>query len=212
MFERYSERARRVLFFGRYEASQLGSLTIEPEHLLLGLLREGGRGGSWRFLERLPADFHTQLTRRVRSGEKMISTSVEMPFATATKRVLYAAAEESDRLKSSFIGTEHLLLGLLADPTTIACELLNANGLQLEAVRREMVERPAGAEDGVITPGTEFVLSGIGPRAASAIDSVVGVVERFRGHPACTDEGRQLIDRISRDLQALKAIVAKEGT
>src|SRR5215510_13662813 len=97
MFERYTERARRVLFFARYESSQAGSISIEPEHLLLGLLREH-RGVAWAFLQSLPVGLHVQIAERITGGEK-IPTSVEIPFSAACKRALQTASEEADRLK-----------------------------------------------------------------------------------------------------------------
>ena len=89
MFERYSERARRVLFFARYEASQLGSISIETEHLLLGLLREG-KGVTGRIFGRAHLSFdriRREIEERTAFHEK-ISTSVEMPFSREAKRVL----------------------------------------------------------------------------------------------------------------------------
>src|SRR5882672_2192824 len=110
MFERYTERARRVLFFARYEASQLGSHLIETEHLLLGLIREG-KGLTSRIFARSHVSLETirkEIEGRNAVREK-VATGVEMPFSAEIKRVLQYAAEESDRLLDSHIGTEHLL-------------------------------------------------------------------------------------------------------
>ena len=112
MFERYTERARRVLFFARYEASQLGSVSIETEHLLLGLIREG-KGLTSRIFARSHLSLENirkEIEGRTVFREK-VSTSVEIPFSVETKRVLEFAAEEADRLLHNYIGTEHLLLG-----------------------------------------------------------------------------------------------------
>ena len=112
MFERYTERARRVLFFARYEASQLGSISIETEHLLLGLIREG-KGLTSRIFARSHLSLENirkEIEGRTVFREK-VSTSVEIPFSAETKRVLQFAAEEADRLLHNYIGTEHLLLG-----------------------------------------------------------------------------------------------------
>ena len=99
MFERYTERARRILFFARFEASQLGSVSIGTEHLLLGLVREA------KGLTRLIFDHSSvsleaireDIDRRVLHGDK-VPTSVEIPFTAETKRTLQFAAEEADRL------------------------------------------------------------------------------------------------------------------
>ena len=96
MFERYTERARRVLFFARYEASQLGSISIETEHLLLGLIREG-KGLTSRIFQRSHLSLETirkEIEGRTVFQEK-VSTSVEIPFSQETKRVLQHAAEEA---------------------------------------------------------------------------------------------------------------------
>ena len=114
MFERYTEKARRVIFFARYEASQFGSPYIETEHLLLGLLRED-KALTNRFLRshasvesiRKQIEGHTTIREKV-------STSVDLPLSNECKRVLAYAAEEAERLSHKHIGTEHLLLGLAA--------------------------------------------------------------------------------------------------
>ena len=99
MFERYTERARRVLFFGRYEATQLGSTQIETDHLLLGLIREGKGLTSLIFarshlsLESLRKEIEGRAVFR-----EKVPTSVEIPFSVGTKRILQQAAVESDAL------------------------------------------------------------------------------------------------------------------
>src|SRR5687767_15248196 len=146
MFERYTEKARRVIFFARYEASQFGAPAIEPEHLLLGLMREDKTLTS-RFLARAQASLEAirkEVEGRAPLREK-ISTSVELPLAPETKRVLAFAHEESDRLQHRHIGTEHLLLGLLREERSMAAEILYERGLRLNAVREE-VARATGAD------------------------------------------------------------------
>src|SRR6187455_1131873 len=108
MFERYTERARRVIFYARYEASQFGSPTIETEHLLLGLLREDKNMTS-RFLpdpsaaEGICDEIKAHTTVRERT-----STSIDLPLTNECKRILAYAAEESEVLGHRHIGTEHL--------------------------------------------------------------------------------------------------------
>ena len=146
MFERYTEKARRVIFFARYEASQFGAPAIEPEHLLLGLMRED-KTLTARFLARAQTSLEAirkEIEGRAPLREK-ISTSVELPLAPETKRVLAFAHEESDRLQHRHIGTEHLLLGLLREERSMASEILHDRGLRLNAVREE-VSRQAGAD------------------------------------------------------------------
>src|SRR6266446_2369531 len=138
MFERYTEKARRVIFFARYEASQFGSPCIETEHLLLGLLRED-KALANRFLRssasvesiRKQIEAHTTLREKV-------STSVDLPLSHECKRVLAYGAEEAERLNHKHIGTEHLLLGLLREEKSFAADILHERGLRLSQVREEI--------------------------------------------------------------------------
>src|SRR5688500_14993001 len=144
MFERYTEKARRVIFFARYEASQFGAPAIEPEHLLLGLMRED-KTLTGRFFPRAQVSIESirkEIEGRTLLREK-ISTSVELPLAPETKHVLAYAHEESDRLQHRHIGTEHLLLGLLREERSMAAEILYERGLRLNAVRDEIARQPA---------------------------------------------------------------------
>jgi len=141
MFERYTERARRVLFFSRYEASQLGSVSIETEHLLLGLIREG-KGLTTRIFGRSHLSLENirkEIEGRTVFREK-VSTSVEIPFSAETKRVLGFAAEEADRLLHNYIGTEHLLLGILREERSVAASILMEHGMRLNTVREDAVQ------------------------------------------------------------------------
>jgi ATP-dependent Clp protease ATP-binding subunit ClpC len=138
MFEKYTEKARRVIFFARYEASQFGSPYIETEHLLLGLLRED-KALSNRFLRghdeveaiRKQVEDHTVMREKV-------STSVDLPLSNEGKRVLAYAAEEAARLSHQHIGTEHLLLGLLREENSFAAQLLKERGITLSQIRDEL--------------------------------------------------------------------------
>lgn len=146
MFERYTEKARRVIFFARYEASQFGAPAIEPEHLLLGLMRED-KTLTGRIFPRAQVSIESirkEIEGRTLLREK-ISTSVELPLAPETKHVLAYAHEESDRLQHRHIGTEHLLLGLLREERSMAAEILYERGLRLNAVRDE-IARQSGAD------------------------------------------------------------------
>ncbi len=138
MFERYTEKARRVIFFARYEASQFGSPYIETEHLLLGLLRED-KALANRFLRSHAAldSIRKQIEAHTTIREK-VSTSVDLPLSHECKRVLAYAAEEAERLSHKHIGTEHLLLGLLREEKCFAAEILHERGLRLNQVREEI--------------------------------------------------------------------------
>ena len=138
MFERYTEKARRVIFFARYEASQFGSPYIETEHLLLGLLRED-KALTNRFLRSHASieSIRKQIEGHITIREKL-STSVDLPLSTECKRVLDYAAEEAGRLSHKHVGTEHLLLVLLREEQCFAAEILHERGLHLSTVREEL--------------------------------------------------------------------------
>ena len=140
MFEDYTERARRVLFFARYEAGQAGSPTVEPEHLLLALIREG-RGLSARIFERArvsPEEVRRAIESRTTRPEAT-SSGDDLPFSTSTNQVLEFAAQESDRLLHDYVGTEHLLLGVFREEQSLAASVLAERGLQINQVRDEIV-------------------------------------------------------------------------
>jgi ATP-dependent Clp protease ATP-binding subunit ClpC len=141
MFERYTEKARRVIFFARYEASQFGAPLIETEHLLMGLLRED-KALANRFLRSHASveSIRRQIEAHTTIREKT-STSVDLPLSNDSKRVLAYAAEEAERMGHKHIGTEHLLLGLLREEGCFAAELLNERGVKLETVREELTHK-----------------------------------------------------------------------
>jgi catechol 2,3-dioxygenase-like lactoylglutathione lyase family enzyme len=141
MFERYNEKARRTIFFARYEASTFGSPYIESEHMLLGLLRED-RALSMRFITpRTSAEALREEIERHHSPRESIPTSVDLPLSNECKHILAYATEESERLAHQVIGTEHLLLGILREQNSFASELLQQHGLKIDEVRQEIAER-----------------------------------------------------------------------
>jgi len=146
MFERYTEKARRVIFFARYEASQFGSPYIETEHLLLGLLRED-KALTNRFLRSVTTaeSIREQIEQNTVVREK-VSTSVDLPLSNEGKRVLAYAAEEAERLAHKHIGTEHLLLGLLREEKSFAAAMLHERGVRLSSVREELAHDQGGVK------------------------------------------------------------------
>ena len=138
MFERYTEKARRTIFFARYEASQFGSPYIETEHLLLGLLRED-KALTSRFLRGVSdvESIRMQIENATTIREK-IHTSVDLPLSNECKRILAYAAEEAEKLAQKHIDCEHLLLGILREEKSFAAQLLSERGLFLDRVRIEL--------------------------------------------------------------------------
>ena len=175
MFERYTEKARRVIFFARYEASQFGSPYIETEHLLLGLLREE-HALSNRFLRSQASveSIRKQVEGHTVAREKT-STSVDLPLSNESKRVLAYALEESERLANKHIGTEHLLLGLLREEKSFAAQILVERGLQLSHVREELARQPHEAATG---PKRPSVLDELRPCISDLLDQTQPLVGR----------------------------------
>lgn len=142
MFERYTEKARRVIFFARYEASQFGATQIEAEHILLGLVRED-KTLTHRFFHRSHVNFES-IRREIEDRSVLrerLPTQAELLLATEAKHVLAYAAEESERLGHRHIGTEHLLLGLLREENSVAAEILYERGLRLSDIRNELMRQ-----------------------------------------------------------------------
>src|SRR2546422_2922644 len=135
VFERYTEKARRVIFFARYEASQYGSPYIETEHLLLGLMRED-KALANRFLRQQGSieSIRKEIEARITIRER-ISTSVEVPLSAECKRILNMAAEEAERLGHKHVGTEHVLLGTLREAKGFGAEIFVETGLGQFSVR-----------------------------------------------------------------------------
>jgi len=141
MLQRFNERARRVIFFARYEASEYGSPIIEPTHILLGLAREDPA-----LLQHLGVSsakvrvIHEQLFPE---AHERIATSVEVPLSAEATRVLNRAASEADRLGHKHITTGHVLLGILAESPLLRAELGKA-GLKEESILSRVGETGEG--------------------------------------------------------------------
>ena len=151
MFERYTARALRVFFFARYEASEVGSTTIETEHLLLGLIREE-KGLTNRFLG-MPSSFESirkEIEGRITVRER-ISTPNDFPLSNECKRIQAYATEEAALLKHRHIGTEHLLLGILREEKCVAAEILHNRSFRLNLIREELA-RSLSERRGRINP------------------------------------------------------------
>jgi len=128
MFERFTEHARRMIFFARYEASSFGSEVIETEHLLLGILREDpdtrSRLGS-EAIEQIRGSITDRALKRERT-----STSVDIPLSHDSKRALAYGDEESKKLNHSVIDCGHIILGLLRMENCAAAVLLREHGIE----------------------------------------------------------------------------------
>ena len=138
MFERFTEKARRVIFFARYEASQYGSSSINTEHILLGLVREDSALlPRYVSISRLGTEIRADIDKVTKPG-KPFPTSVEVPLSADSKKILTFAGEEADRLAHRHIGTEHILLGIFRVPDSLAAKLLLARGAKADVIREQI--------------------------------------------------------------------------
>jgi hypothetical protein len=141
MFERYNEPARRAIFFARYEASRLGQLYIETEHLLLGLIRE-----SDKLLDRLTIAERQAIHNRIDSlstAPQHVPQSVDLPLSHDCKRALAYAAEEVETLGHAYIEPGHLVLGVLRVEKCLAAALLHEYGVTYKSFRHAVNESEA---------------------------------------------------------------------
>lgn len=151
MFGRFTERAHRVILLAQEEARQSGHDFIGTEHLLLGLIREGG-GIAAKALESLGISLET-VRSEVRKiiGQGQPSTSAEVSFTPRAKKVvLELAAEEARLLGHNYVGTEHILLGLIREEEGVAARVLSSLGADLEKVRAQVAQLlPAQGQAGI---------------------------------------------------------------
>ncbi|MDQ7820044.1 MAG: ATP-dependent Clp protease ATP-binding subunit [Armatimonadota bacterium] len=139
MFERFTERARRVIILAQEEAKRLNHSAVGTEHILLGIIREG-EGVASKVLESLnisPERVRAEIESAIGRGER--APYEEVAFTPRAKKVLELALDEARRLGHNYIGTEHLLLGLIREGEGVAARVLEAMGADLERVRAQVV-------------------------------------------------------------------------
>jgi ATP-dependent Clp protease ATP-binding subunit ClpC len=191
MFERFTDRARRVVVLAQEEARLLNHNYIGTEHVLLGLIREA-EGVAAQTLEALGVSLEAVRTRI----EEIIGTgggSVEaghVPFTPRAKKVLELSLREAIQLGHNYIGTEHLLLGLIREGEGVAAQVLVQMGAELHQVRREVVARVSGS-------GTEEEEAAPDPEAKEAlIQSLSSECRRLRDE---VDMLREVLRRLGEE-------------
>ena len=209
MFERYTEAARRALFFARYETSQLGGRTITTEHILLGLLRAPSElvDDMFAACNISVLDLRSQLEAHARDGATL-TTSAEVPFDEATKRVLHFAVEEADLLPQRDIGPEHLLLGLLREDHSFAANALNATGISVKTARSQ-IEAQATAQEAPREADEGSTARDAAARslASTHIQRLAGLVSDLaKAEPNSVDSGALLV-RIHTELMMLQQML-----
>ncbi len=141
MFDRFTDRARKVMGLARQEAQRFNHEYIGTEHILLGLIQEGSgvAANVLRNLDVDPEKIRVEVEKIVQDGPTMV-TMGQLPFTPRAKKVLELASEEASNLRHNYIGTEHLLLGLIRENEGVAAQVLMNLGLKLEDVREEVLE------------------------------------------------------------------------
>ncbi len=151
MFERFTERARRVIVLAQTEARMLDHGWIGTEHILLGLLHEG-QGVAARALESMGIsldEMRLAVEGVIGRGAQPLPESEHIPFTPRSKKVLELSLREARELGHSYIGTEHILLALIHEGDGVAAQVLARAGVDLDRARRRVTEllRGARAED-----------------------------------------------------------------
>ena len=156
----FTERVRKVLAMAREEAARLHHEYVGTEHILLGLIREG-EGVAAAVLQNLSVDLdeiQQKIEETVKKGKAAQATGPDLPYTSRAKKVLELAMGEARELNHSYVGTEHLLLGLLREEKGIAAQVLTDAGVSLEAARTETLRLlgtempPSGAPTAGATP------------------------------------------------------------
>ena len=193
MFERLTDRARKVMALANQEAQRFNHEYIGTEHILLGLVKEGSGVGA-NVLKHLEIDLRKvrlEVEKLVKSGPDMV-TMGKLPQTPRAKKVIEYAIEEARSLNHNYVGTEHLLLGLLREQDGVAAQVLMNLGLKLDDVREEVLNLlGAGVESDVEMSGEEEEMPSEGEGA---------------GRPSPRGRGKSktpALDSFGRDLTAL---------
>jgi ATP-dependent Clp protease ATP-binding subunit ClpC len=144
MFERYNEKARKTIFYARTEAGDLGASSIETEHLLLGLLRADTVLNNSLLSDNERVEDLRSRIHDITAPNQPVPTTVDMTMSQECQQALAVALDEADRHDHSSIGTEHLLLGLMQQPRSLAAKLLTERGMTLEQARAFVDALPPG--------------------------------------------------------------------
>ena len=209
MFERFTDRARRVVVLAQEEARMLNHNYIGTEHILLGLIHEG-EGVAAKALESLGISLEAvrqQVEEIIGQGQQ--APSGHIPFTPRAKKVLELSLREALQLGHNYIGTEHILLGLIREGEGVAAQVLVRLGADLNRVRQQVIQllhgyqdevpaswedAPGGPRRGPVPPGARS--------SVSALESRLSALEqRVRTGPATADLDEQ-IAQVRRDKES----------
>ena len=201
MFERFTERARRVVVLAQEEARRLDHNYIGTEHILLGLIREG-EGVAAKALESLGISLEAvrqQVKEIIGRGQQ--APSGHIPFTPRAKKVLELSLREAQELGHNYIGTEHILLGLIREGSGVAAQVLVKLGADLTRARQQVVQllHNRTGEDLITarSPLPDDVL-----KRPGSLDRRLAVIERWVGLRPDLDDLDDEIARVRRDKEA----------
>lgn len=148
MHERFSDRARRAMALANQEAVRLKHDYLAPAHIFLGILAKGEGVGTMvlRNLDANLDDLRSEVAKHVEPGDKTVRQT-KMPQRADTQKVIALAIDEARKLGHTYIGTEHLILGILREGNNVAAKVLAARNVNVERLREEIVTLLRGAKD-----------------------------------------------------------------
>lgn len=170
MWQRFTERARKVVFYAQEEAQKFGEGYVSTEHLLLGLVRESDSVAA-RVLEKLGVSLNrirSEVEKQLPRGDAR--PNQDMTLTPRAKRVIDLAYDEARNLNNNYIGTEHLLLGLIREGDGLAGRVLSKLGVELEKARREVM---------TLQDNDTQAKSGFGSKAASTTNAKTQTLDEF---------------------------------
>ena len=201
MFERFTDRARRVLTFAQEEARLLNHSFIGTEHILLGVMREGDGMGA-EALRRLGVSFEVVREKVVEMiGASGSAPNDSPPFTPRAKKVLELSLREALQLNHSYIGTEHILLGLAREGDGVAARVLADLGVDLLRVRQAVTDLMTGPSEtpssGRVEGSEKSTSPGEPPRVPSCpgCSAILSVTARFR--PLSVPADDEQVDPVS---------------
>jgi ATP-dependent Clp protease ATP-binding subunit ClpC len=196
MFERFTDRARKVMALANQEAQRFNHEYIGTEHILLGLVKEGSGVGA-NVLKNLDVDLRKvrlEVEKLVKAGPEMV-TMGKLPQTPRAKKVIEYAIEEARNLNHNYVGTEHLLLGLLREHDGVAAQVLRNLGLKLEEVREEVLNLLGASNEGGegANEGGGGQTAGAGSGAGTSSEARSGAKGKSKT-PALDSFGRDLTE------------------
>jgi ATP-dependent Clp protease ATP-binding subunit ClpC len=209
MFDRFTDRAKKVMSFARQEAMKFNHEYIGTEHILLGLVQEGS-GVAANVLKNMTIDLEKirhEVEKIVKTGPSMV-TMGQLPFTPRAKKVLELSLEEASQLSHNYIGTEHLLLGLIRENEGIAAQVLMNLGVKLDEVREEVLEFLGASENNSDEEGESSESSGSASGPSSPGSSSPSGNQKSKT-PALDSFGRDLTE-LARDAK-LDPVIGRDG-